>query len=147
MDQLHDLSCISFPDNEDERYFLGLMPVNSCRPFPIYKFSNGQELLAYLNRHSAIRADQAIYGLLIMDMAMSIMNGLEAIRHVRANPAWQHLSILMLSTDVCSDTIKQVLQEGANGYVVKRTSSSHYVWLFDEFFAHGRQKLTDTNKL
>lgn len=147
MDQPHDLSCISSPDNEDEQYFLGLMPINSCRPFPIYKFSNGQELLTYLTRHSSIRADQAIYGLLIMDMAMSIMNGLETIRHIRANPAWQHLSILMLSTVVCSDTIKQVLQEGANGYVVKRTSSSQYVWLFDEFFAPGRQDLPNTNKL
>lgn len=135
MDKKHVLSYIVVDDDEDDRYFLRLALEQACRPLPVYEFSSGQELLDYLTYNASIRDDTDNHWLLVLDINMPIMNGIETLKCIRQNPAWQNLPILILSTADNPLMKRQALQEGANGYLVKPTSLPSYVRLFDDFFA------------
>lgn len=135
MNRKHDLLYIVVDDDEDDRFFLRAALEQARRPLPIYEFSNGQELLDYLTYNASIRDDADNHWLLILDVNMPLMNGIEMVKCIRQNPAWQNLPILMLSTADNPLMKQQALEAGANGYWVKPTALSGYVGMFDEFFA------------
>lgn len=71
--------------------------------------SNGSEAVELANQS---RPD-----IVIMDIAMPVMNGVEATRRIRAsNPL---TSVLILTVHVDAETICSILQAGASGYLVK----------------------------
>ena len=140
MDRKYDLSYIVVDDDEDDRYFLRLALKQAQRLLPVYKFSNGQELLDYLTYNTKIRQDIGNHGLVVLDVNMPVLNGLETLKCIRQNPAWQTLPVLMLSTSDNPSMRQQALDEGANGYLVKPTSLTGYASLFDDSFAPWLQK-------
>ncbi|AUD06315.1 response regulator [Spirosoma pollinicola] len=139
MDRKYDLSYIVV-DDEDDRYFLRLALEQAHRPLPVYEFTNGQELLDYLTYNASIRQDLDNHWLVVLDVNMPILNGLETLKCIRQNPAWQMLPVLILSTSDNPSMRQQALEEGANGYLVKPTSLTSYASLFDDFFAPWLQK-------
>ena len=50
---------------------------------------------------------------------MPIQDGYETIKRIKANDAYNHLCILMISTESEDDKIGQALEAGANGYLAK----------------------------
>lgn len=62
--------------------------------------------------------------LLILDINMPLMNGIELCRSVRQNPEWNWLPILFLSTDASSSSIQQAFSAGADDYVTKPINKS-----------------------
>lgn len=77
---------------------------------------NGEEALAWLSQH-ALDA-------MIVDLAMPGMDGLTLLRHVRANPVYQDLPIIMLTASGQEQDHRTARTEGANGFLTKPTSSS-----------------------
>src|SRR5512138_1853164 len=57
--------------------------------------------------------------LMILDINMPEVSGLDLLEFVRRRPEWRHLPILMLSTEAADVTVDRALQLGANGYVTK----------------------------
>jgi len=54
---------------------------------------------------------------ILLDINMSKMNGLLALEEIRkANPA---VKVLMVSADATIDRVKEAIQKGASGFVVK----------------------------
>lgn len=64
----------------------------------------------------AARAD---ISLIVTDLNMPEMNGLELIRRVRSQPSWQHLPILVLSVTGNDAVRAAVLEAGAVGFMQK----------------------------
>ncbi len=58
-------------------------------------------------------------GLILSDINMPNMDGLEFLKLVKANPSWKGVPILMVTTEGSQDKVIQALQLGANGYVKK----------------------------
>jgi two-component system chemotaxis response regulator CheY len=58
-------------------------------------------------------------GLILSDINMPNMDGLEMLRKIRAEPAWQNVPIIMITTEGSQNKVLQALQQGANGYVRK----------------------------
>jgi two-component system chemotaxis response regulator CheY len=58
-------------------------------------------------------------GLILSDINMPNMDGLEFLKIVKANPTWKGVPILMVTTEGSQDKVIQALQLGANGYVKK----------------------------
>jgi DNA-binding NarL/FixJ family response regulator len=57
----------------------------------------------------------------IMDIAMPLMNGIQATRHIlKASPKTK---ILILSAHSDSEYVEQVIEMGASGYLLKQTSA------------------------
>ncbi len=57
--------------------------------------------------------------MLLLDINMPEVNGLDLLEFVRRRPEWNHLPVLMLSTESSDVTVDQALSLGADGYVTK----------------------------
>ena len=57
--------------------------------------------------------------LILMDVSMPVMDGLEAIRQLRQSPATEALPIIALSANASNADRTQALQAGANGFMTK----------------------------
>ncbi|RVT90564.1 response regulator [Sphingomonas crocodyli] len=78
---------------------------------------NGQEALDALDRH-----DQKTNGpidLILMDVMMPVMDGLDATRRIRLDPRWTKLPVIMLTAKAMPDDQERCLAAGANDYMAK----------------------------
>lgn len=73
---------------------------------------NGREALDYLDAHDEV-------DLVLMDLMMPEMDGLTAMRHIRARAQWAKLPIIALTAKAMADDRKDCLEAGANDYIAK----------------------------
>ncbi len=79
--------------------------------FETCEAADGQEAL---DKAQAIRPD-----MVLMDIIMPVMNGLEATRRMRQIPDLQHMPIIILSASVTPEELKKSLAAGANAFLTK----------------------------
>lgn len=65
-----------------------------------------------------LAADDTI-GVALVDWNMPEMNGLEFVQAVRADPRYQALPLVMVTTEAESERVVQALDAGASEYVMK----------------------------
>jgi two-component system chemotaxis response regulator CheY len=58
-------------------------------------------------------------GLVLSDINMPNMDGLELLGHIKANEAWKKLPIVMVSTEGSQAKVLEAVELGAAGYVRK----------------------------
>ena len=73
---------------------------------------NGDEALAKLESSSDI-------DMVLTDVEMPIMDGLEFTRRIRANPSLKHLPVIAITSLSSDDAIRRGKEAGVNGYLVK----------------------------
>jgi DNA-binding response OmpR family regulator len=57
--------------------------------------------------------------LVLLDIMLPYLNGLQLLAHIRQKAEWQHVPIIMLTADSNERDIEQALAAGANDYMVK----------------------------
>ena len=57
--------------------------------------------------------------LVLSDINMPRMDGLELLAQIRAEPKWKSLPVIMVTTEGSQNKVMQALELGANGYVRK----------------------------
>ncbi len=82
--------------------------------FHVVEAANGQEAL---ERASALTPD-----LILMDLAMPEMDGLEATRRLKADERTRHIPILALSAHGYRAHLREASAAGCDGYIVKPCS-------------------------
>jgi len=65
------------------------------------------------------KAEKGGFSCILIDMAMPAMNGLEAIKELRANEKSKDLPIIILSNTALDSEVKEALETGANEYFIK----------------------------
>ena len=78
----------------------------------VFEAGDGQEALDCLKRIDAIT-------LALVDWNMPGMDGYQFIRTVRANPAYVHLRLMMVTAESEVDQITEALAAGADEYIMK----------------------------
>ena len=78
----------------------------------VYEASDGQEAIARLKHSSSVN-------LILADVNMPNMDGLELLERLKANKAWKDVPVLMVTTEGSQNKVMQALQLGANGYLRK----------------------------
>ena len=82
--------------------------------------SNGQEALDMLKDDHP--------GLIIMDIAMPVMDGLTATVKIRENGAYNDIAILILTASKLTDGLEErVLESGANGLITKPFEAQDFI--------------------
>lgn len=64
-------------------------------------------------------ARQSTFDLVLSDVNMPHMDGIELIRELRAQPGYRHTPILMLTTEASMDRKREGKAAGATGWIVK----------------------------
>jgi CheY-like chemotaxis protein len=92
----------------------------------VYEASNGLEALEYLRRCDC-REGYPRPGLIYLDIEMPGMNGLEALKLIKANPRFRDIPVVIM-TGVSDETQMRVAAEaGANSYTIKPANAHQFL--------------------
>lgn len=80
---------------------------------------DGREALAKLNASR--------YDLVLMDVQMPILDGLEATRLIRREARWDHLPVIAMTAHAMNGDRERCLQAGMNAYISKPVQPAHLV--------------------
>jgi two-component system chemotaxis response regulator CheY len=88
---------------------------NTVKPmgFTVLQACNGLEALDLLAKYAES------VELVLLDWNMPVQDGYETIKCIKANPYYDHICILMVSTESEDEKIGQAMAAGANGYLSK----------------------------
>ena len=60
-----------------------------------------------------------LVSLVLVDWNMPVMNGLEFVKAVRAEPLWDKVTLVMVTTETETSQMLAALDAGANDYIMK----------------------------
>lgn len=105
-----DPAILVVDDNEDNRYAL-LHRLKREGYTNLTSAENGQQALALLTQHS--------FDLVLMDIMMPIMNGYEALKHIKSDMALRDIPVIMISAVDDMNSVVQCIKTGAEDYLPK----------------------------
>ena len=76
-------------------------------------------LTAYDGLEAISMAESEAPDVILLDVMMPVMSGIEVARRLKAHYPTTHIPIIMLSAAAQADSIKQGIQAGARDYVIK----------------------------
>lgn len=97
------------------------------RGYAVTVAANGQEALDELRRRS--------YAVILMDVQMPILDGLETTRRIRANPALRHTPVIAMTAHAMNGDRERCLEAGMNAYLAKPVDHAHLLGVVEEFIA------------
>jgi signal transduction histidine kinase/ActR/RegA family two-component response regulator len=80
------------------------------------------------------KADDSKYDLILMDVQMPVMDGLEAIRKIRENG--NNIPIICLTANAMLEDKNRCFEAGANEYLTKPINFSHFSYILSQFINH-----------
>jgi signal transduction histidine kinase/ActR/RegA family two-component response regulator len=98
------------------------------RGFVIELANDGQEALDKLESAGE-------FDLVLMDVQMPTLDGLEATRLIRKDERWKDLPIVAMTAHAMTGDKERCLEAGMNGYISKPVHPSHLLATVDEFLA------------
>ena len=112
----HRAKILVVDDNAELREFICQRLTNS---FNVIEADNGQSAFA-----SAIKN---LPDIIISDISMPVMSGLELTEKIKSHPSVEHIPILLLSAQVMKRDIVQGFASGADDYLIKPFDTSELV--------------------
>lgn len=115
--------------DDDIRNIYALRQVLLVRGFDISQASNGKEALSLLNGNPNI-------DIVLMDIMMPEMNGIEAIKALRQDRRFQNLPVIALTAKAAKKDREECLAVGASDYLAKPVNMNQLlsllkIWLAD----------------
>jgi CheY-like chemotaxis protein/signal transduction histidine kinase len=98
--------------DDDMRNVYSLSSLLADKGIVVVEAANGREALARLAAHPDIC-------LVLMDIMMPEMDGFEAMRRIRAAPAWRELPVIAMTAKVMKGDQQRCLDAGASDYIAK----------------------------
>jgi CheY-like chemotaxis protein len=109
-------------DNEDHALITELA-IQDAQPevaedLSVTTIADGAAALAYL-RGDEPYTERPLPDLVLLDMKMAGVSGLDVLREIRAEPRLRTLPVVMLTTSAQGDDVLEAYRVGANEYVTK----------------------------
>jgi signal transduction histidine kinase/CheY-like chemotaxis protein/HPt (histidine-containing phosphotransfer) domain-containing protein len=98
-----------------------VMAILRKQGFQIDVANDGREALTKLD------ASGGDYHLVLMDIQMPVLDGLETTRAIRRDPRWQNLPIIAMTAHAMNGDRERCLQAGMNAYISKPVQPAHLV--------------------
>jgi CheY-like chemotaxis protein/HPt (histidine-containing phosphotransfer) domain-containing protein len=98
--------------------------------------NNGQEALEKLEGATEP------YSLVLMDVQMPVLDGLETTRAIRRNSQWDYLPIIAMTAHAMIGDRERCLQAGMNAYVSKPVQQAGLIAVIEQYLASGIEPST-----
>ena len=85
-------------------------PVRICR--------DGEEAIQYMDAHPS-PDDTELPLLVLLDLKLPKVDGLDVLRHARQHPVWKQVPIVMVTTSSENSDISRAYELGVNSFIVK----------------------------
>lgn len=108
-------------DDADDR-MMAQEALDECRLLnPVRFVEDGVELLDYLRRRGryAESGSAPRPGLILLDLNMPKMDGREALREIKADPALRRIPVVVMTTSKAEEDIYRTYDLGVSSYVAK----------------------------
>ena len=118
---MDNLPILVAEDNEDDAFLLRRAFARAGLANPLQFVGDGEQVLAYLNGEGKYH-DREMYpfpGLLLLDIKMPRMNGLEVLSVIRKDPRLKRLVVIFLTSSGQERDINRAFDMQANSYLVK----------------------------
>lgn len=118
-------------DEEDDVFLLRHSFKQAGIANPLLSLGDGEAALEYLSGAGEYsnRADYPLPVLLLLDINLPMVSGLEVLKWLRAQPGYRVLPVLILSSSSQDSDIMRAYELGANGYLVKPSGLQKLVTL------------------
>ncbi len=87
-------------------------------PHHLTAIDNGQEALAFLRREGS-GAGSPRPDLVVLDLNLPGLNGRELLAAIRADSAFQHLPVIILTSSTSPQDVRELYRTSANCFVIK----------------------------
>lgn len=116
-----DIAIVLVEDNADHRELIGAALQEVCDPQRILAFEDGVEAIEYLLGRGphAGRDARRQPRLVVLDMKLRRMHGLEVLRAMRDDPLTQSVPVVMLSASSDKEALDSCYEAGANSVIRK----------------------------
>jgi len=108
-------------DDEDDRLLAREALAEARVPGDFRSVPDGERLLDYLYQREQyadpVRAPRP--GLVLLDLNMPRMDGREALRRIRADPAFRSLPVVVMTTSRAASDVARGYESGANTVITK----------------------------
>ena len=104
---------------EDDPRLCTLYQLELKDHFEVIESHNGQEALDAV--------EKAKPDLVVMDIMMPVMDGLEALARIRENPSTASLPVILLTAKVLHKDVLEGYQKGADYYITKPFTSRELI--------------------
>lgn len=102
-----------------------LQDVGVCNPQ--FRFRDGQEVIDFLSGTAGTpRFEPGRRYLLLLDVRMPRMNGVDVLRRVKSNPQWKGMPVIMLTTTDDPREVQECYRLGCNFYITKPVEFSRF---------------------
>jgi CheY-like chemotaxis protein len=108
-------------DDGDDRMLIGEAIQNLSKSVVIREIENGYELLELLNAEDGEKPE-----LILIDMNMPQINGLETLFKLRQNLDNRHIPVLMISTASNKELVLEAYRMGVNAFIPKPVTLAEY---------------------
>lgn len=86
---------------------------------PVIRFENGKELLDHLEAGSGPGTKGLGPCLVLLDIRMPVMDGVEALKAIKSRPALRTIPVIMLTTTDDPREVEECYRAGCNLYISK----------------------------
>ncbi len=86
---------------------------------PIAVARDGEEALDYIHRRGAFGAGAPVPGLILLDLRLPKVDGLEVLRQLKEHPVYRNVPVVVLTTSGEDRDVARSYELGAASYIVK----------------------------
>lgn len=109
-------------DDPDDCMFIREAIEDAVSLVRIIEIWDGKELLDLLSTQD----EEQYPSLIILDMNMPRMNGLEALKSIKSHAGYAHIPVLMLSTTSNPQLVNQAYSESVSAFLIKPQTSEEF---------------------
>lgn len=124
------IKTIYIVDDDEDWRFLVKEAINEVGvPVAVIEADNGQELFKILQ-------DEVSDAIVVLDVNMPIMNGLETLEALRKSSHWSSLPIYLVSSSSSEDLALAAREKDATKFITKPTYFNEYVELVKQLYSY-----------